>query len=63
MLEKACEDVVAYQARVEYMEDMLATSDMSKKLCWKDSLSKITPWRLHKVTEKCRLFDLQLLMK
>ena len=59
-LEKAQQDVVAYQAIVEYLEGVLVTPDLSKKLCWKDNLPKLSPWKLHKVLAKPRLLDPQL---
>ena len=54
-LEKAKQDVLSYQARIEFLEEVLVTPDKEKKLCWKDNIPKLSPWKLHKELAKRKL--------
>ena len=56
-LDKALKDVAAYKSRIVYLEELLVTTDETKRLSWKDNIPKLTPWRLHKATAKRKLVD------
>ena len=42
-LDKAIKDLEAYQARVDYFEEILDSPDDSRRLSWKENLPKVTP--------------------
>ena len=42
-LDKAIKDLKAYQARVDYLEEILDSPDDSRRLSWKENLPKVTP--------------------